>query len=162
MKKKIYFILMVHFLQIFFVVCIVLALEKYSSLLYHGYGCLIGFFTLLFNHNFSKSVFLYLCYWYWSQCNILGCISIWVRDKIFGKVYMSFSNFSIRVIGCCGYDYIRDGCCRILCKCCGGFTTACWAWWKHVGYTEKCIKEFSERTIGWNEVWFTWQSHWIL
>jgi hypothetical protein len=46
----------VHFLQSFFVVCIVFTLEIYSSLLDHSYGCLIGFFTLLFNHNFSKSV----------------------------------------------------------------------------------------------------------
>jgi hypothetical protein len=47
------------------VVYIVLAVAKYSSLLYHGYRCLIGFFTLLFNRNLSECVLVYLnvfCY----------------------------------------------------------------------------------------------------
>ena len=47
------------------VVHIVLGVTKYSSLLYYGYRCLMGFFILLFNNNFSECVLVYLnvfCY----------------------------------------------------------------------------------------------------
>jgi hypothetical protein len=47
------------------VVHIVLDVAKYSSLLYYSYICLIGFFILLFNDNFSEYVLVCLnifCY----------------------------------------------------------------------------------------------------
>jgi hypothetical protein len=52
---------MMHFLQSFVVVYIVFALEKYLILLYNGYGCLVGFYTLLFKHKFNKSVCCGVC-----------------------------------------------------------------------------------------------------
>ena len=43
----------------------VLGIAKYSLLLYYGYRCLMGFFILLFNANFSECVLVCLnvfCY----------------------------------------------------------------------------------------------------
>jgi chromate transport protein ChrA len=76
------------------VVHIVLGVTKYSSLLYYGYRCLMSFFILLFNNNFSECVLVCLnvfCYWYWSQCNTLGlgCILVLVCGELFGRVYIT-------------------------------------------------------------------------
>ena len=38
-------------------IMLVLGVAKYSSLLYYGYRCLMGFFMLFFNDNFSECVF---------------------------------------------------------------------------------------------------------
>jgi hypothetical protein len=46
-------------------IMLVLGVAKYSSLLYYGYRCLMGFFILLFNDNFSECVLVCLnvfCY----------------------------------------------------------------------------------------------------
>jgi hypothetical protein len=46
-------------------IMLVLGVAKYSSLLYYGYRCLMGFFMLFFNDNFSECVLVCLnvfCY----------------------------------------------------------------------------------------------------
>ena len=46
-------------------IMLVLGIAKYSSFLYYGYRCLMGFFILLFNDNFSECVLVCLnvfCY----------------------------------------------------------------------------------------------------
>ena len=74
----------------FVVVYMVLGVTKYSLLLYYDYRCLMGFFLLLFNHIFSECLNVF-CYWHWLQYNTLGlgCISILVRGKFFGRVYIT-------------------------------------------------------------------------